>query len=84
MTDDTKSHLESKGVFILPDYLVNCGGLIGCWTDWVYRRELQQNGKAGEEWYHRLNEKAPRSVSKIVKKSMPMVLELTGTGPQGM
>lgn len=84
VTDDGESYLESKGVFILPDYLINCGGLIGCWADWVYRKELQQGGKAGEEWYHRLNESAPRYVSRIVEQNMPMVLERTGDRPGGM
>lgn len=84
VTDDAESYLESKGVFILPDYLINCGGLIGCWTDWVYRRELQQDGPSGEEWYHRLNESAPRYVSKIVEQNMPMVLDITGNRPGGM
>lgn len=84
VTDDGESYLESKGVFILPDYLINCGGLIGCWTDWVYRLELQQDGAAGEEWYHKLNESAPRYVSKIVEENMPMVLDITGNQPDGM
>jgi len=29
--------LESKGVRILPDFIVNCGGLIGCWVEWEAR-----------------------------------------------
>jgi glutamate dehydrogenase/leucine dehydrogenase len=84
VTDDAESYLESRGVFILPDYLVNCGGLIGCWTDWVYRGELQREGRSSGEWYHRLNESAPRYVSKIVEQNMPLVLEFTGDRPDGM
>ena len=35
-----EEYLAEAGVLILPDYLVNCGGLIGCWVDWSYRPEL--------------------------------------------
>lgn len=29
--------LEAQGVRILPDFIVNCGGLIGCWVEWQAR-----------------------------------------------
>ena len=29
------------GVLVLPDYIVNCGGLIGCYIEWAYRDELR-------------------------------------------
>ncbi|HWM93042.1 MAG TPA: hypothetical protein VN493_19920 [Thermoanaerobaculia bacterium] len=82
VTNEAEAYLESRGVFILPDYLINCGGLIGCWADWVYRRELQ--GVHGEDWYHRLNESAPKYISKIVGENVPLVLDITGDRPQGM
>ena len=31
--------LESKGVRILPDFIANCGGLIGCWVEWEARHK---------------------------------------------
>ncbi|MEO8380580.1 MAG: hypothetical protein ABI779_13015 [Acidobacteriota bacterium] len=34
---DAERWLESKGVRILPDFIVNCGGLIGCWVEWQAR-----------------------------------------------
>lgn len=82
VTDDAEEYLEKHGVFILPDYLINCGGLIGCWADWVYRRELQ--GSDGEDWYNRLNESVPRYISKIVGKNVPRLLDITGGRPHGM
>ncbi|MDB4949272.1 MAG: glutamate dehydrogenase [Gemmatimonadetes bacterium] len=33
-----ESYLEQHGVRILPDVIVNCGGLIGCWVEWGERR----------------------------------------------
>jgi len=82
VTDEAERYLERQDVFILPDYLINCGGLIGCWADWVYRRELQ--GSDGDDWYHRLNESVPLYISKIVGENVPRVFEITGNRPQGM
>jgi glutamate dehydrogenase/leucine dehydrogenase len=81
VTDQAEKYLERHGIFILPDYLINCGGLIGCWADWVYRRELQ--GGDGEDWHHQLNESVPRYISKIVGENVPRVLAITGNEPQG-
>jgi glutamate dehydrogenase/leucine dehydrogenase len=82
LTDDSEKYLESRGVFILPDYLVNCGGLIGCWADWVYRAELE--GKDGKNWHDRLNDSAPRYVAKVVERNIPRVLDATGGKPSGI
>jgi len=84
LTDDAEIYLESHGVYILPDYLINCGGLIGCWVDWVYRRELERYGKSGEEWFTRLNTRAPEYVSEIVKRNIPLVFDITKDRPEGM
>ncbi len=37
LSEDAERWLESKGVRILPDFIVNCGGLIGCWVEWEAR-----------------------------------------------
>lgn len=39
LSDGAERYLEEQGVVILPDFLVNSGGLMGCWEDWVYRGE---------------------------------------------
>lgn len=84
LTDEAESYLESNGVFILPDYLINCGGLIGCWADWVYRKELQRAEEDGNQWFHRLDQSVLRYISKVVGENVPKVLDLTGNNPQGM
>jgi glutamate dehydrogenase (NAD(P)+) len=81
LTDEAEKYLESRGVFILADYLVNCGGLIGCWADWVYRPEL--NGDDEKNWRERLNDSASRYVAKVVEKNVPRVLDATGGKPEG-
>lgn len=37
LSEDAERWLHSKGVKILPDFIVNCGGLIGCWAEWQAR-----------------------------------------------
>jgi glutamate dehydrogenase/leucine dehydrogenase len=82
LTDEAEHYLEERGVFILPDYLVNCGGLIGCWADWVYRTELEGPEKA--EWFTQLNRSVPRAIAEIVGRNVPKLLESTGNQPSGL
>lgn len=37
LSPETERWLESKGVRVLPDLIVNCGGVIGCWIEWEIR-----------------------------------------------
>jgi glutamate dehydrogenase (NAD(P)+) len=37
LSEEAERWLESKGVRILPDFIANCGGLIGCWVEWEAR-----------------------------------------------
>jgi glutamate dehydrogenase (NAD(P)+) len=38
LSEAAEAYLEQHGVIILPDYIINCGGLIGCWVEWEARR----------------------------------------------
>ena len=37
LSDRAEAFLENAGVRILPDFVVNCGGLIACWAEWRAR-----------------------------------------------
>jgi glutamate dehydrogenase/leucine dehydrogenase len=37
LSEDAELYLEKHGVVVLPDYIINCGGLIGCWVEWEAR-----------------------------------------------
>jgi glutamate dehydrogenase (NAD(P)+) len=39
LTEGAERFLEEEGVIILPDVLVNCGGVIGCRLEWEHREE---------------------------------------------
>lgn len=38
LSDGAERYLEDHGVVVLPDIVVNCGGLIGCAMEWEARR----------------------------------------------
>jgi glutamate dehydrogenase (NAD(P)+) len=37
LSEQAERWLEQRGVLVLPDYVANCGGLIGCWVEWEAR-----------------------------------------------
>lgn len=37
LTPAAEAYLERRGVTILPDVLVNIGGMVGCYAEWRYR-----------------------------------------------
>jgi glutamate dehydrogenase (NAD(P)+) len=37
LSGPAEEYLERNGAMMLPDYIVNCGGLIGCWVEWEAR-----------------------------------------------
>jgi glutamate dehydrogenase (NAD(P)+) len=43
LSEEAEEYLEQNGVVVLPDYIINCGGLIGCWVEW----EARHKGMAG-------------------------------------
>lgn len=43
LSKPAEEYLERHGVIILPDYIINSGGLIGCWVEWKARH----SGEAG-------------------------------------
>lgn len=82
LTDEAESYLESRGVFILPDYLVNCGGLVVCWADWVYRSELI--GDDEKAWRERLSREVSRYIARVVERNVPRVLAATEGKSEGV
>ena len=44
-----EKYAEQKEVIVLPDFIVNCGGMIGCFTEWKYRAGLLSGEKKYED-----------------------------------
>jgi glutamate dehydrogenase (NAD(P)+) len=74
LSEAAEEFLEQRGVIILPDYIVNCGGLIGCWVEW----EARHSGH--DERLAEMGDKAQARVRKTVRAN---VEELRRSGMGG-
>lgn len=64
LSEAAEEYLEQRGVVILPDYIINCGGLIGCWVEW----EARHGGFA--DAYDELAKSAREQVRKTVRSNV--------------
>lgn len=60
-----------KGVRILPDFIVNCGGLIGCWVEWEARhryglRPVVDLKVVGQKALERIRETVTANVKELL------------------
>jgi glutamate dehydrogenase (NAD(P)+) len=70
LSDEAERWLEERGVLVLPDYIVNCGGLIGCWVEW---EERHANGRPAGDQLETMHARALERVRRTVREN---VLEL--------
>jgi glutamate dehydrogenase/leucine dehydrogenase len=75
LSDEAERWLEERGVVVLPDYIVNCGGLIGCWVEW---EERNANGRPSLDALERIHVRALERVHQTVREN---VQELMGGRP---
>ena len=74
LSDGAEEFLHQRGVLILPDYLVNCGGLIGCWADHLHREQLE--GGESRKVVERIEAAALDRIAATVRANVPEVLDL--------
>lgn len=74
LTEAAERYLESKGVVILPDIIVNCGGLIGCYFEWAWRRQSSA-GTLGE-----LDKKAKEQIKAVLSSNVEYILRNKALG----
>jgi glutamate dehydrogenase (NAD(P)+) len=65
---------EATGAIVLKDFIVNCGGLIGCYVEWAYRDELRASPKGVPA----MREKALRMVRQVVRHNVSRLLGMEG------
>lgn len=68
--------LESRGVRILPDFIVNCGGLIGCWVEWEARhrdglRPVVDLKEVGRKALERIRVTVTENVKELLTADLP-------------
>lgn len=42
LSNAAEEQLEIRGVGVLPDFIANCGGVIGCWAEWAARSRSER------------------------------------------
>lgn len=67
LSDEAERWLEERGVMVLPDWIVNCGGLIGCWVEW---EERHANGRPGEDTLEPIHARALERVHRTVRDNV--------------
>jgi len=70
-----EKYLEEHGVLILPDFMVNCGGMIGCYTEWKNRKTLREK----PEEYDHVNEKCKRIIIQEMKNNIDELMDIPGS-----
>jgi glutamate dehydrogenase (NAD(P)+) len=75
ISPDAERWLESMGVRILPDFIVNCGGLIGCWVEWEARhrdglKPIVDLHRVGRDALDRIRETVAANVKELLSTNM--------------
>lgn len=81
LSDRAEKYVEAQGIYVLPDYLVNCGGLIGCWIDWLYRSDLGAAGRKSR--FEELDQETRNSVKRIVTENVSRLFDRTNNAAAG-
>lgn len=72
LTPAAECYLSNRGVYVLPDILINCGGLIGCWIERRDRGQLIRGGADYERAYNacisRIQDTVRRNLCPIAAK----------------
>jgi glutamate dehydrogenase/leucine dehydrogenase len=74
LTYEAEKYLEGRGALILPDVIVNCGGLIGCYYEWAWRRHLSP-GPVGE-----LDRRAKEQLKAVISRNVGYLLRNRAEG----
>lgn len=74
LTMDAEQYLESKQVSVLPDYIINCGGLIGCYIELAHRDELLESHDSRE----RIEGKVKQAIKSVIENNIQLLLMAPG------
>ena len=74
ITPEADEYLRQKGVIILPDILVNSGGVIGSYFEWV--QNIQEMSWSRKKFMKELERFLKRAFEKVMKKSKENKIDL--------
>jgi|GEM_PF-2688050 len=75
LTRRAEDWLSAHGVALFPDFIVNSGGLWGCWLEWAWRDALDSRRINAQE----LDQRARCVIARSIKRNISEVLACSGS-----
>jgi len=76
LTERAEELLQDEGTLILPDVLINCGGMIGCWYEYENRQALL--GDASE--YNRSLDTCRARIRQVIGRNTKALIQAVAAG----
>jgi len=75
LTVGAENWLTERGVVVFPDFIVNSGGVWGCWAEWAERQALRVGVRSASE----VTEDTEVIIGRVVRANMRRVLAKGGS-----
>jgi glutamate dehydrogenase/leucine dehydrogenase len=75
LTVGAENWLTERGVVVFPDFIVNSGGVWGCWAEWAERASLRAGTRTAEQ----VTADAEEIIGRVVRANMRRVLAKGGS-----
>jgi glutamate dehydrogenase (NAD(P)+) len=72
LTEKAEEFLERHGCRILVDFIVNCGGLVGCYVENLYRKELL----ASANWRKLFVKRTKEFITRVIQRNLEALLDV--------
>jgi glutamate dehydrogenase/leucine dehydrogenase len=75
LTVGAENWLTERGVVVFPDFIVNSGGVWGCWAEWAERAALRDGSRTVEA----VTADAEEIIGRVIRANMSRVLAKGGS-----
>lgn len=75
LTVGAENWLTEQGVVVFPDFIVNSGGVWGCWAEWAERAALRDGSRTAEQ----VTDDTEDIIERVVRANMRRVLAKGGS-----
>ncbi len=75
LTVGAEDWLTERGVVVFPDFIVNSGGVWGCWAEWAERQALRDGSRTAQQ----VTDDTETIVGRVVRANMRRVLAKGGS-----
>ncbi len=75
LTVGAEDWLTARGVVVFPDFIVNSGGVWGCWAEWAERQALMDGSRTAAQ----VTDDTETIIGRVVRSNMARVLAKGGS-----